>query len=820
MFSKKGAFYYLNLAPPLIDLPDGTKKPLKAIHWPFSPSQCFCQEDLYTTNYFGFTNDEIERYLFGKIDSDGAKAIEAMAEQNYEALHANFINFFQYIDIQKIRTPKGFAWIKSKYPSLTHNQLLLEMQRIRQLHCTMWAEAVREIVYASNSKIKFIVSDHPVTIYNPACPPTSEECKYPNEPRIEMKASQTIFPLDSNRCLILTNLDYARNPNLPDRKAYRPNANPFRDTMVRMDNTICKRKLNDDEVAMVNCVIKHRAKQFVAAENKEWLYPEKITKRSWEQLGKVLLPPKDELYHFGGETYVKYNDGRVSYHDAYGRTENTSYLEKKTDYGKVGVNDLCPCGSGKKFKKCCRDTPEDERPSTTERSIRERNLKFFDILVRILGLEGKPDWAEVRRNLTDKKIEDIHKAVAALWPPNTDLMALLPKPDPKVSRALYSGLLEPGIAYKNVAAFSLFADEILILNPFPNPNILRKEFSPIENPGKYRQITLKNIIFFMLFMPLIEKGYVNLIPDPMNFNSALREQIMSEAEKRRKVLKLDEKSTKPMEKIFKEDYQRYLFNASDDRLGAIIRRAKPEIGEDDLKKTIEYIKRKNEEDPLAPLQPSKSGEGNPQMFISHLSPNLELGMFLAQSTGSFILTHNSHRWQEICSSVNYFYGNYSSPWEPIASYLTKLELTLAHCLDHNDLLAAQKDKDLSHLRVALRNVWNAVQSVQPSDSQQINNLIQEIDQAKQKMNLSMDTYMKRKNKDCGEFLRVVTTKGTLSAVVAPSGHSTSAVYRLLLAHAGHEKYLKALPLCLYWEDEEEQENQEEIKAGDTTSLNP
>lgn len=27
---------------------------------------------------------------------------------------------------------------------------------------------------------------------------------------------------------------------------------------------------------------------------------------------------------------------------------------KKPDYGKVSVNAKCPCGSGKKYKKCCR----------------------------------------------------------------------------------------------------------------------------------------------------------------------------------------------------------------------------------------------------------------------------------------------------------------------------------------------------------------------------------------------------------------------------------------------------------------------------------
>lgn len=798
--SEKSSLFYLDLFPPLIDLPNGQKKPHNAMRWPRSPSQCFCQKDLYTTQYYGFLNDEIERYLFGRIDSDGVRAVAAMAEQEFQSLHKNFQTFFEYIDIQKIRTPKGLAWINSKYPSLTHDQLLLEMQQIQQLHCVIWIESVREIVYATNSDIKFIISDHPVTIYNFACPPNSQECVYPNDPRIEMKASQTIFPLDSNCCLILTNLDYARNPDLLDPKAYRPNANPFRQALGRMDNTICKRELEANEVEKINLIMKFRAKQFLAAENKEWLYPEKNIKCSWSELGEVLLPPRDQIHKFGGEVYVGYKDGTSSYSDQYGRTrKEATYLKKSPIKGKVGVNDPCPCGSGKKYKKCCQDRPEDERPSSLELSIRERNIGFFNILIRIIGFNDGGDWVKIRRSLTDKKIADIYKAVAVFWPPETDLMSLLPRPDVRISRALYSGLLEPRVAYESVEAFSLYVDEILIINPFLNPNVIQKEFNPIENPGKYRQATLKNIVFFMLFMPLIQEGRVNLIPDPFNFNLALRDQIMAEAEKRRKQIKLDDKSMEQMTKLFMEEYKRSLFNMPDIHLRENIRRMTPEISDEDLEEVLQYIKKQNEQDPLSPLTPSFSDEGDGQMLMSSLSPNLELGMFLAQATGSFILTNHPYRWSEICSSINYFYGDYQSPWERIAMHMTNFEIDLVHFSDQKDFLEALKDGELFHMKVVLRNIWNAVQSERPIDSSQVDSLIEVINSAREKMSISIDRLIKRKNEGCLECLRVVRRKAKLSSQIAPVGHSTNSVYRFLLAHAGHEKYLKALPFSLFAE---------------------
>ena len=113
-----------------------------------------------------------------------------------------------------------------------------EMQAVRNMHCTIWTEGVREIVSAENSQIKFIVSDHPVTIYNHAYAPESDPCGYPNDPSIALKGSQTIFPLDIDHCLILTNYEYAKNPQNQDPTEKRANPRNFRNSMVRTDTNL------------------------------------------------------------------------------------------------------------------------------------------------------------------------------------------------------------------------------------------------------------------------------------------------------------------------------------------------------------------------------------------------------------------------------------------------------------------------------------------------------------------------------------------------------------------------------------------------------
>jgi SEC-C motif. len=802
--SKKAAFHYLNLYPDKIELPDGKVKSKKQICWPFSPKQCFYQTDLYTTSFLGYLNDEIERYLFGKIDSDGSIAIKALIDMNYRLFHDYFLKVFEYMDIQKLRTPKGLIWLSQKFSMITHNQLLLEMQNIQRLHYTLWAEAVKEIVLANNSKIKFIVSDHPVTVYNAACPPDSTECKYPNDPRIEMQGTQTIFPLDSNRCLILTNLDYAKNPNLQNLKEFRPNPNPFRDTLIRYDNIINERELSEEDVTHINWIIKSRASQFLAAEEKEWLFPEKRVLSDWAECGKVLMPPSDKLYKFGGEIYVGYKDGSSAYFDQYGRREPESkFLRKKKRVGKIGPNAQCPCGSGKKYKKCCRDKPDDERPASDVLSIRERNLYFFDIIIGILGVDRSRnlDWDELRRNLTNEKIAEIYKAVAGLWPPSTDLFALLPRPDSNVLRALFTGIIDPRVTYMNIACFSFYADEILIQSPFANPNNMRKEFSPIENPGQYRNDTIKNLFFLFLIIPWIENGLINLYPDPWNFNYALMKTVMKAAEKRKDAITFDKKSFKQMKELFFEDYKRTIFTMPDENLRAFIRYTSQDLSEEEISKLIDYTKRMNAQYPFVDLNPGKPGKESSQMQISHIAPNMEMTMFLAQATGSMIITDNNFRWSEICSSIPYYYGLSKNPWAKFETFASDYPVQFPLIVEQLSHMQELKKSEFMSVKRVLKRLWNSINADQSPNNAQIDHLQEEFDIAQAVMSKSIEKLVQKGENvtDTSPYPRPMNMDAKLSCKISPIGHINNLVYRLLVSYAGHDKYLKSLPLSLYVE---------------------
>jgi Protein of unknown function (DUF4238) len=642
---------YLDMKPPQRVLHDGREVTERNL-FNAPTSRAFQQHDLYSTFFGTSVNDEIERRLFGDVDARGSNAVKAFAGADIGEWHRNFQTLFEYIDVQKIRTPKGLDWLKAQYPDLTQNDLMFEMQGIRMMHCTIWSEGVREIVSAEDAEVKFIISDHPVTIYNYAAPPEAHACVYPNDPTIALKASQTIFPLNRNFCLILTNLEYARDPSTSPLEK-RTFARNYRRSMVRTDAFIRTRKLSSQEVERINYVLKTRARRYIAAGRKEWLHPEESVSEPWGELRQTLLPPKDELWHFGGEMYAKFEDGHVHYQDEFGRTEKQrDFLKKEPLTGPLRPGDLCGCGSGLPFKACCKSKPIALRTTWNEPSIRERNIMLLNGIVNVLGLEPGKDWTRVRRDLTDEQISRIYLLYEGLWPLETDLLQLLPKPD-GIARAVYTGHIHPTTITDFALGASLYFGELLVEHPFVHAGTVKKEFSPVENPTAYRQEFLKTVLFFLTVMPLVEAGRVNLIPDPCSFDTHLREQMFHMAESRLAGIEKHQRKDARMEELMKEDFQRSLMLLPRDVLRSRLLQASPELDEATVEKTLGYLERLKERDPLAVLQEDSlaGGKKGGQFNQIKLAPNFEITMYLAQVTGSCIVTDCVFRWNEVRRTI-------------------------------------------------------------------------------------------------------------------------------------------------------------------------
>ena len=594
----------------------------------------------------------------------------ALVGNDPQAIHDHFQSLFEYLDAQKLRTPKGLDWIEIRYPTLSQVDLMVEMQRLRNMHCTMWFECVREIVSAEKSDVKFIVTDHPVTAYNAACPPDSSMCQYPDDPPITLNGTQTIFPLDADHCLILTNLEYAEDPGGVDLLAPRQNARYSGSTLARTDAMIRTRLLTRDEVVSINSLLKARSRRFLAAYEREWVFPERDSTVAWEDIGKVLLPPSDGLWAFGGEVFVGYKDGSTSYRDPFGRSEPGHESLKKKARSTPAPNDPCGCGSGRRYRRCCLGVPDTERPPWDVYSIREHNRIFFNATVDILGLNEGRDWVDVRRHLSDEQVKRIHETLETLWPTDTNLAELLPRPDRRVFRAVYMGLIDPRTIAESVIGPLSYFDEIFVVNPFPNPRYMSPEYSPTQSPSQHKPQLLKNLNVLFALQPFIDAGIVHFVPDPMEFNPDFRRELMAMAEERTANWSLTADEMQLGMKLQSDDFRRNISRLPDDRLRRLLRQSGSEIDPEQLDAVVEHLKANLLADPLALLQPIPDGSDGGELQALRCM-NLELALFVSQLTGAAVYTDQQPFWRQLHEHTGAATAARSSRWRALARYMAR-----------------------------------------------------------------------------------------------------------------------------------------------------
>lgn len=316
--SNERKYYYLDMKPETHMSNGHIYKRKDLLRW--GPQKCFCEYDLYTTKFGDWISTEIEEKFFGPLDASAREALDYFAAFTHPSAEGElFQQLMLYMSIQKLRTPKGLRMISELSQQRDKNRILSQLQRLQQLYCAIWTECVWSIADASDANVGLLVSDHPVTVYNQGCFPASRWCGEFRDPEIWLSGTHTLFPLSINKLLILTNLSWVRYP-YGNAVKERPHPHPFRQAMFNFTQIQTGRKLTSDEVHQVNLIIKQRAYRYVAAAEKDWLFPERFVQKRWDHFGKsYLLMPDPRSVSFSGEIIIGYKNDRADFFDAYGR---------------------------------------------------------------------------------------------------------------------------------------------------------------------------------------------------------------------------------------------------------------------------------------------------------------------------------------------------------------------------------------------------------------------------------------------------------------------------------------------------------------------
>ncbi|MDX6610297.1 MAG: hypothetical protein QOF85_2222 [Solirubrobacterales bacterium] len=336
--AKDRELFLLDLKPEKFKTPSGKKLTRKTLRRT-GARRCFAIDDLYTTRIGGVESRQLEKTFFGDVDRRGQRAVEWFARDGWDDLYEDVLpDLLLFMSTQKLRTPKGLDWLLTQAGGRHREDVLDPLPELRNLYGAVWAECVWQIVDSSHSPTKFVISDHPVTVFNRSCAPGNPlYCRGANDPDIRLHGTHTIFPLSPDRLLILTNRSWACNPY---RVATEVRANPdlFRDAMFNFLDIHQGRTLSEAEVLLINRIIKLRAYRFLAAGKEEWLYPERRTNMAWRDIGdSSLLMPDPRPLTPNAKIIVGYSSGTTSAMDAYGRRPGQpGYAEEMTSEDEWG----------------------------------------------------------------------------------------------------------------------------------------------------------------------------------------------------------------------------------------------------------------------------------------------------------------------------------------------------------------------------------------------------------------------------------------------------------------------------------------------------
>lgn len=333
-------FYYLNRKP--LQSVDGRIIAMREIErW--GVAKCFQQANLYSIQVPGIPKDVYEKIFFGAYDRDGSDAVQEIASKGSEVQISkrNYLKFIEFLSMQSQRTPKGLDLLKQLAgKGATQRKLLALLASYRFAKCAMWAEGFQEVLYTNSDQIGFLISDHPVTAYNRGSYHGSVECRYPQDPDPSWKGTQTIYPLDSKRCFVLTHTELAHKQSMKlELKKPRTNARMFGQT-IAATHQIVHREISDHDVACINQILKLRSRRYIASSVEDWLYPERVCgKVDWPDLGETLLP-KTNLWRNTGAIYVGLNNGEVIKRDQFGQAPRNKEEQEKAEKESREMHDL------------------------------------------------------------------------------------------------------------------------------------------------------------------------------------------------------------------------------------------------------------------------------------------------------------------------------------------------------------------------------------------------------------------------------------------------------------------------------------------------
>ena len=259
--------------------------------------------------------------------------------------------------------------------------------------------------------------------------------------------------------------------------------------------------------------------------------------------------------------------------------------------------------------------------------------------------------AEYKKAFTAKAVRDIHEEIVRLWPKTMDINKTLAASRASVS-GFYIGDYSPDELIQGVVRHSLYADKLLLADPFTYAHAVRDEYNPILNPEQYRTQTLRNVNLWLRLSPWIRAGIIEMIRTPDDFSHQLKWDALKEQQKKFAGSPELQEATKitvaelAARHAEKWKYRDLVLSLPDQAL--LEKLAEMEDPATGITKEglLEHIRTQRVEDPDF-LDVMPSGEENAQLQMFTAGPAYNMASLTSSLTGSYLVTDLTAKWKEI-----------------------------------------------------------------------------------------------------------------------------------------------------------------------------
>lgn len=410
---------------------------------------------------------------------------------------------------------------------------------------------------------------------------------------------------------------------------------------------------------------------------------------------------------------------------------------QRVNMGKIGRNDSCPCGAGKKYKNCCLGKVDWNHLFRSKGdwkkylSVRGRNLFFIKRLIEILDLDPIKirSLADYKTRFTTNVVKQIHEAVLEVWPPQSDIKSILEATATDVS-GLYIGDYGMDYISRGIVRHSIYANKLLVVDPFLYPTSVRDEYNPIIEPEQYRAQTLRNVNFWFSLAPWIEEGIIEVIRTPADFDRRLNWESLVKQRKKfeenKDLMDAAEISVQELKKrhMDKLAHHQLLLSAPDSYIKKLVKDLGCEEDGYTAEDFLQYVQEERDSDPdfLEPFGPNlKTG----QIHMITTGTSYDMARLTANITRSYLVTDLHVKWREI--EIDRTSHNVeSSIWSPFAKALQESPLKYLNSLQLEHALKLRNDGRLDSMRSFLLRVWKQARTENQFDEVNVRMLTEEL----------------------------------------------------------------------------------------------